>query len=83
MPGEVEIWVLVKARSMFLETGPIFPSAVVGVLGHTPLFPETGRKTNGACAFSCFWSLARGSRLGCPLEQQLDAPGTPWGQSTC
>ena len=67
------------SKSSFFLT----PSAVVGVLGHTPLFPETGRKTNGACAFSCFWSLARGSRLGCPLEQQLDAPGTPWGQSTC
>lgn len=63
-PGEVQMWILVKARSMFLETGPILPIAVVGVPGHTPLFPETGRETNGACAFPCFWSLASSSRPG-------------------
>lgn len=63
-PGELQMWVLVKARQMFLETGPVLPSALVGVLEHTPLFPETGRETDGACAFSCFWSLAGSSRPG-------------------
>lgn len=29
------------------------------------------------------WLAAAGQDLGCLLEQQLGAPGTPWGQSTC
>lgn len=63
-PGKLQMWVLVKGRQMFLETGPVLPSALVGMLGHTPFFPETGRETDRACAFSCSWSLAGSSKPG-------------------
>lgn len=78
------MWILVKARSMFLETGPILPIAVVGVPGHTPLFlrlAEAPRLVHSHASGA--WLAAVGQDLECPLEQQLDAPGTLWGQSTC